>query len=299
MGRHVVRALAVAGHEAFGLVRTPGSLGDVPATEVVADLTDAEATKKAFQEVRPEGVFHLAAPETSVGHSWKDPEGTKQGNLTTLRTVLEAAATLENPPRLVFASSAEVYGATKPEEQPLDEASPQRPDSPYAESKQAGEALVREYADRMPVIIARPFNHVGPGQRDQFALASFAKQIAEIERQGGSLKHGNLEARRDFSDVRDVVRAYLLLMERGVPGEAYNIGSGTARSIQDLLDMLVAESPAKIEVVVDKARFRPNEVPIMQCDAGKIRALGWEPRIPIEQTMKDILDDARKRLDND
>lgn len=300
-GRHLVRHLAEAGHDVIGVVRRQGSLKGEPAAEIVCDLLQTDAFAAAVTEHRPDGIFHLAAPQVSVGQSWEDPEGTKQGNLETTRAVLEAARQLQPPPKVLIVSSSEVYGKVTEADQPLSENVIPRPDSPYAESKALVEKLARTYLDHhaVPVIIARPFNHIGPGQSGTFAIANFAKQIVDVERSGqGHLKVGNLESRRDFGDVRDIVAGYAILMKHGQAGEIYNIGPGQARSVKALLELLTTQSPAKIEVVVDKTRFRPNDVPVIESDSGKIRKLGWKPNIPIEQTIRDILAEARKAVKN-
>jgi GDP-4-dehydro-6-deoxy-D-mannose reductase len=196
--------------------------------------------------------------------------------------------------------SAEEYGPVGPEEMPIREDAPLRPASPYAVSKVAQGALALLYgpAGGLRVVLARPFHHTGPGRGEAFAESSFARQIAEIEagRQPPVLKVGNLEAVRDFADVRDVVRAYWMLLEKGAAGAAYNVCTGRGRRIRDLLDRLLAASSARVEVRVDPERLRPSDVPAQVGDPSRLRAAtGWEPRIPLERTLLDLLDDWRAR----
>ena len=298
VGGHLVAGLLAHDHTVAALVRREGSAPE-GATEHLANLTDHTAVQAAVTEIAPDGIFHLGAPVTSVRLSWDDPAKTLKANTTTAINVLEAARRHTNSPKVVFISSSEVLSGRVSAE-PLDESALVVPDSPYATSKAMGEEAARMYADsfHLPVVIARPFNHIGPGQSPDFALPNFAEQIATIENGDGTgeLKVGNLEAKRDFTDVRDVVAAYQLLMEQGETGEIYHIGAGQARSVRELLDLLLAASAATIDIVVDDSRFRPNENPSQTSDAGKLRKLGWKPRVPIDQTVADILADARERI---
>lgn len=298
VGGHLVSDLLDHDHAVIAMVRTAGTAPD-GIEEVIADLGDADAVAAAVSKVAPDGIFHLGAPVTSVRLSWDDPARTLKENSATAINLLEAARNQDPKPKVVFVSSSEVLSG-RVSEDPLDETAPVVPDSPYATSKAMGEEAARMYAGsfELPVVIARPFNHIGPGQSPDFALPNFAEQIATIEHGGakGELKVGNLEAKRDFTDVRDVVAAYQLLMEKGETGETYHIGAGQARSVRELLDLLLAASAATIDIVVDDSRFRPNENPSQTSDAGKLRKLGWEPRVPIDRTAADILADARERI---
>jgi GDP-4-dehydro-6-deoxy-D-mannose reductase len=201
---------------------------------------------------------------------------------------------------VVVVGSAEEYGPVAPDELPIREGAPLRPASPYAVSKVAQGALALLYgpAGGMRVVLTRTFHHTGPGRGEAFAESSFARQIAEIEAglRPPVLKVGNLEAVRDFADVRDVVRAYWLLLERGEGGAAYNVCSGKGRRVRDLLDTLLAASRARVEVRVDPDRLRPADVPAQVGDPSRLRAAtGWEPRIPIERSLLDLLEDWRTR----
>jgi len=202
--------------------------------------------------------------------------------------------------RVVLISSADVYGPVSTERQPITEVHPAQPRSPYGVSKQAAEALGLQYhrAHGLDVVIVRPFNHLGPGQSPQFAAPAFALQIAAAEQVGGGeILHGDLSAKRDLTDVRDVVRAYRMLAVSGEPGEIYNVCSGTAVAMSDLLDMLVAEATVPIRRILDPARLRPVELPVLQGSHAKLtEATGWEPEIPLPRTLADVLADARSRV---
>lgn len=283
VGPHLIKELTQAGHEVISL------------THKEADLLDRKATVRAIAKAKPDGIFHLAAPHTSVGQSWKDPEATIDENLESTLSVLAAAKALDPIPRVLFSSSSEVLGEQGAD--PLAEDLTPNPLSPYAVSKLFGEASCRFYFNQfdVPTLIVRGFNHIGPGQRPDFVFPNFARQIAVIERtkQPGELKVGNLEADRDFSDVRDIVRAYVTVMEKGKPGELYHAGSGRARTIRSILDTLLALSPATISVVVDESRVRPNDIIVSQSDSSKLKKLGWKPEIGFDQTLTDILEEAR------
>jgi GDP-4-dehydro-6-deoxy-D-mannose reductase len=214
--------------------------------------------------------------------------------------VLEAVRALGHGRALVVASNEE-YGRTRPEDLPLREDSPLRPDSPYGVSKVAQDLLGLSYylSYGLEVVRVRPFNHIGPRQNERFVAPAFAKQVAEIElgRCEPVLHVGNLATQRDFGDVRDVVRAYQLLMLKGAPGEVYNIGPGRPRAVRELLDTMLAAAHVPIEVAVDPARFRPSDVPVSYCDPSALRvATGWEPRIPFERSVRDVLEDWRGRV---
>ncbi|HEU4452287.1 MAG TPA: GDP-mannose 4,6-dehydratase, partial [Longimicrobium sp.] len=195
--------------------------------------------------------------------------------------------------RLLFVSSAEVYGVVPEEEQPIPETRALRPTNPYAASKAAAEMAVVEAAARgIHAVTTRSFSHTGPGQDARFALASFARQLAAV-RAGEAepvLRVGNLEARRDYLDVRDVIAAYRLLIDGGTPGEVYNVATGVAHSMRELVEMMIEVSGTGARLEVDPERVRPTDVPLLLGDPSKLRALGWEPRIPIRQTLSDLLE---------
>jgi GDP-4-dehydro-6-deoxy-D-mannose reductase len=264
-----------------------------------ADLNDPAAAAAVVEEVRPDRIIHLAG-QSSVHLSWLDPAGTMRTNVLGIVHLLDAVRSRGLRPPVLVVGSAEEYGPVRPEEMPIREEAPLRPASPYAVSKVAQGALALLYgpAGGMRVVLTRTFHHTGPGRGEAFAESSFARQIAEIEAglRPPVLKVGNLEAVRDFADVRDVVRAYWMLLEKGAAGAAYNVCSGKGRRIRDLLDLLLAESSEHVEVRVDPDRLRPSDVPTQVGDPTRLRAAtGWELRIPLERTLLDLLDDWRAR----
>ena len=285
-----------------GVVLPHGSLGGTSAAGariVEADLDDPAAAAAVIEEVRPQGIVHLAG-QSSVHQSWLDPGGTLRTNVLGIVHLLDAARRLGLRPAVLVVGSAEEYGPVSEAELPIREDAPLRPVSPYAVSKVAQGALALLYgpAGGMRVVLTRTFHHTGPGRGEAFAESSFARQIAEIERglRPPVIEVGNLDAVRDFTDVRDVVRAYLALVEKGEPGQAYNVCSGRGRRIREILDLLLAGSSARVEVRIDKERLRPADVPAQVGDPGRLRAAtGWEPRIPLEQTLQDLLADWRAR----
>ena len=288
--------------EIHGVVLPQGGVswrGPAGVRVLEADLNDPKAAAAAVEEVRPEAVVHLAG-QASVHQSWLDPALTLRTNVLGLVHLLDAARRLALRPAVLVVGSAEEYGPVGPEEIPIREEAPLRPASPYAVSKVAQAALARLYgpAGGMRIVLTRTFHHTGPGRGEAFAESSFARQIAEIEagRRPAVLEVGNLEAVRDFTDVRDVVRAYWMLLEKGRGGEAYNVCSGRGRRIRDLLDTLLAASSARVEVRLDPERLRPSDVPVQVGDPGRLRAAtGWQPEIPLERTLGDLLDDWRTR----
>lgn len=263
------------------------------------DIRDEAVVQETFDAVNPDIVLHLAA-QSHVGTSFRQPWLTLEVNIRGTLNVLQAMKNRRDVPLLVI-SSSEVYGGFTAEDLPLNEYSPTIPMSPYSVSKLTQELISQQFAvsDRQRVIIARPFNHIGPNQNTRFALPNFADQIARMEMglQEPVLKVGNLSAERDFTDVRDIVRAYELLLEKGKSGEIYNIGSGHAISIQAIVDKMVELAKVEVTIEVEEARLRPVDVPTVIADASKIKAdTGWQPEITFEQTLRDILDDARKRV---
>lgn len=271
-----------------------------PITQHPADLRDSDAVRALIDESQPDRIVHLAAL-ADVGASFRDPWATLENNIRIQVNLQEALRFSGANARVLIIGSSEVYGAAGGTADPIDENYPFQPASPYSVSKVAQDMLGLQYfvAHGMEIIRVRPFNHIGPSQKGGFVAADFASQIAEIEagQREPVMAVGNLTAERDFTDVRDVVRAYWLLLDRGTPGEAYNVCSGTSRSIQSLLDTLLSFTSVPIEVRQDPARMRPSDVPRRVGDAGKLRAAtGWQPTIPFEQTLLDILNDWRQSL---
>jgi GDP-4-dehydro-6-deoxy-D-mannose reductase len=262
------------------------------------DITDAAAVSEVFDQLRPEAVYHLAG-WADVGGSWKAPveafRANAEGTLNVLTAAVEAGVG-----RVLAVSSADVYGKVDPSELPLTEDSPLRPASPYAASKVAADYLgLQAWLGRgLPVLRVRAFNHLGPGQTDKFVAPALASRIARAERDGGDvLPIGDLSARRDFTDVRDVVRAYRLLMEKGQPGEVYNVCSGVDLAVQDLADQLLAQARIPLRFETDPALLRPVEVPVLRGSHDRLTdATGWQPEIPIDQTLTDLLEDWRARV---
>lgn len=290
-GGHLAAHLAAAGHDLVGVGRSPESA--VAFEYVTLDLLDAPAVQDAFARIAPDWIAHLAA-DASVSQSWRDPAGTLRNNTESTLNVLDACGDAT----VLVAGSGEIYGP--PQELPVTESHELRPQNPYAVSKAAADMLGGFYADAhgRRVIRTRAFNHFGPGQTDLYVVAAFARQIAEAERAGREsvvVRTGNLEARRDFTDARDVVRAYALLLESGEPG-AYNICSGSSRSAADILAALAQESPLDVQQETDPARLRKHEVMDIRGSHDKLsNATGWQPEIAFEQTIKDTLDWWRGR----
>ena len=258
------------------------------------DILDKEAVVALFCKVHPDCIYHLAA-QSSVSVSWKNPELTIDVNVRGGVNILEALRELDYKPRVLFIGSGEEYGHILPDETPIKEDNVSRPGNIYAATKACQNMLARIYADAydLDVMMVRAFNHIGPNQLPLFVVADFCKQVAEIEAGNREpiIKVGNLSARRDFTDVRDVVRAYALLMESGRAGETYNIGSGHAIAIEDLLRCILDNSSVDIRVEVDPEKLRPVDVPIIEADTTKIyRETGWQPEIPLEQTIRETLD---------
>src|SRR5487761_2242298 len=262
----------------------------------LGDPETADALDSALLAAAPDVIYHLAAL-THVGRSWDDPAATMRVNVMGTLAVLEAARRLGRRPKVLLISSAEVYGEGGGV--PITEESALAPVTPYAASKAASEFLgLQAFLGRgLEVVRARPFNHVGPGQGDAFVVSALARRIAEIERSGGgSIPVGNLAAARDFTDVRDVVRAYRLLAEVGVAGEVYNVCSGDARTIQELFDILISNAEVPIATHDDPELFRPIDVPVLIGDATKLVELcGWKPEIEIDETLAAVLEDWRQR----
>ena len=303
VGGHLLRALAtdgqhevVAGYWSGGAPATRGPAAAL--TQVPIDVTSSSSLEAVIDRHRPEWVIHLAA-QSSVSRSFADPVGTWEVNATgTLRLAEALRAKRTGPVRLLVISSAEVYGEVPPEAQPIGERAPLRPSTPYGASKAAAELAALQVAedDGVEVVIARSFNHAGPGQDERFVFPSMARQLMRIRRgDAGSdpvLRVGNLEVYRDFLDVRDVVRAYLLLMRRGENRVTYNVCSGVSRSLLEMVTRLVELSGSGARLEVDPERFRPVDIPVLYGDASRLRALGWAPEIELEQTLRDLLAEA-------
>lgn len=261
------------------------------------DLRDSHGWRDLVAAESPDVIYHLGG-WSDVGGSWREPVATFEINTMGTISVLEAARRAGTG-RVVLISSADLYGTVEANDLPLTESHPIRPRSPYGASKQAAEAAAIQYwrGHGVATVIARPFNHLGPGQSTAFIAPAFASQIAEAEAGGsGQLLHGDLSPQRDLTDVRDVVRAYRLLAEHGGAGEVYNVCRGETVSMQELLDCLVSQTDTSITQVPDPERIRPVEIPILCGSFDKLRAAtGWAPTIPIDETLTSVLADARQR----
>jgi GDP-4-dehydro-6-deoxy-D-mannose reductase len=308
MGRVLVTGAAVfAGSHLLDLLARDGGRvtawhrpGGAPPRTVTGvdwqavDLLDAAGVKRAI-EMSPPDVVYNCAGAAHVGRSWEHVAATFAINVRGAHNLIEALRDLGVGARVVIPSSAMVYASA---DTPLTETHPLAPSSPYAVSKLAQEMLGAGNDDRPPVFVARAFNHFGPRQDPFFVASGFARRIADIEagRWDAELSVGNLDARRDLTDVRDTVRAYRLIAERGVPGRAYNVCSGHAIAIRELLDLFLARAKVRVTVKVDPARYRPNDVPLVVGDPSRIETeLGWRPEIPLERTVEDLLDYWRTR----
>jgi len=265
---------------------------------VECDLRDAESTRDTIEQIKPDWIFHLAA-QSFVPTSWKAPTESLTTNVLGQLHLFEACRRLGLKPRIQVACSSEEYGMVHEDELPIRETNPLRPLSPYAVSKVAQDMLAYQYfmSYGTDVVITRGFNHEGPRRGPVFVASDFAKQIADIERglKTPVIHVGNLEARRDFTDVRDMVKAYWLALEKCQGGEVYNICSGKAWRIKDMLELLLGMTKVKIEVREDPARLRPSDVPVLLGDHSKFTdRTGWKPSIPFEQTLKDMLEFWRR-----
>ena len=264
------------------------------------DLRDRERVRSAVAAIQPQAVLHLAA-QSSVAHSFEDPSSTMEVNYFGTSHLLEALRSTGFSGTFLYVGSADVYGRMKDEDLPARETQPLRPRSPYAVSKVAAEALCYQWSqtERFRIVLARPFNQIGPGQNPRFAVASFARQIAGIA--GGkepTVTTGDLDITRDFTDVRDTVRAYRRLIEAGENGEIYNLCSGKERSLRSILHRMLEISGVRAEIQVDSSRLRPGEQRRMVGDPGKIRnAIGWSAEIPIDTTLTDILQQAKENCE--
>ncbi len=308
-GSHLAElALAQEGVGVFGTYRTRSRLENVshlvPRVGLVeCDLRDPFAVQTMIQEVRPDWVFHLAA-QSYVPASWTAPQDTFVTNVLGELNLLEAIRRCAPETRVQVACSSEEYGLVYPDEVPINEDNPLRPLSPYGVSKVAQDLLGFQYhaSYGLHVVRTRAFNHTGPRRGEVFVTSSFAKQVAEMEvgLRPPVLRHGNLDARRDFTDVRDMVRAYWLALERGEPGEVYVIASGVSHSIREILDLVLGLAWCRIEERMDPERLRPSDVPILEGDASRFHArTGWRPEIPFERTMADLLDYWRRVVGRD
>ena len=288
VGSHLVPALKADGHTVVGTaLHDKGDLRYL-------DIRYPERVDQIVEEVRPDLVFHLAG-QSSVSYSWQEPSVTYEVNALGTHYLLESINRHAPHAKVHIAASSDEYGKVGPDDCPIDESAPLRPVSPYAVSRVTGEWIGRMFHESfgLHVVVTRAFMHVGPGQPPSFATADWARQIAlaEIGKQEPVVKVGNLEVKREFGDVRDVVRAYRLVLEHAAPGDAYNVATGEAHRLQDVLQILIDLATVDIHVEVDPAKLRPVDFPVLCGDAGKLERLtGWKPEFRLEDTLADVLE---------
>jgi GDP-4-dehydro-6-deoxy-D-mannose reductase len=302
-GSHLVDNLLAEEHEVFGLVYDANESkhqGDHPSfTPIEGDLLDADSLQRAMEIARPEVIYHLAGWALTA-QSWEYPGRTISVNTGGTANLLQAAVNAGRP-RVIAVTSAEIYGVVKPDQLPIDEESAPAPHHPYGLSKWAAGRLIPLYWERyeLPVIEARPFNHIGPRQSLGFVVPDFASQLAAIKlgQRAPVISVGNLSAERDFTDVRDVVRAYQCLAEGGQPGKTYIICSGQAVPIHYLLNVLVEIAEVAVEIVYDEERMRPSDTPVLFGSYAQLqRDTGWAPEIHLRQSLQDAFEDWMQRL---
>ena len=304
-GSHLAEECARRGWEVHGTARSGEGTENLAAVPVAVihrcELSDADAVRTLVEEVQPAQVYHLAA-QASVQRAWQDPMATLTNNIAAQLAILRAVQVTCPQARVLVVSSSEVYGRIDPARLPVKEDAPLGPLDPYAVSKVTQDMMAFQYfrSYGLPIIRTRAFNHEGPRRGDVFVTSNFARQVAEIE---AGLREpivyvGDLTPRRDYSDVRDIVRGYWLLLERGEPGEVYNLCSGKSWQIQQVLDFLLGLSTVKgITVKTDPARLRPSDVMILEGSPAKIhKATGWKVEIPFERTLTELVDYWRQRI---
>ena len=286
VGKYLRRELEENGYEVLGIDLQAG-----PDT-ILADLLAPEQMKEVVSQTKPNAVFHLAG-QADVARSWKIPQKTMEINVIAAVNLMEAVRAFDPSMRMVLVGSSDQYGNLGEEGRLVSETLETHPQTPYAVSKKAQEEMARVYvrAYGMNICMTRSFNHGGAGQRLGFLIPDFASGIVKVERgEAKSLKVGSLTSRRDFTHVRDVVRAYRMIAEKGKPGEVYNVGSGVTYSAQEILDKLCEMAVCPIPVEQDPTRMRPSDTPVICCDHTKLTVdTGWEPQIPLEDILSDTL----------
>jgi len=303
-GSHLAEYLLKEGVEVYGIARWRSKLDNIEHIKnnihlVNADMRDGHSLERAITESKPDYIFHLAA-QSFVPMSWWAPADTMETNVIGAIHLFEAVLKSGTDPRIQVAGSSEEYGMVYPDELPIKETNPLRPLSPYGVSKVAEDKLAYQYNKSygLKVVTTRAFNHTGPRRGDVFVTSNFAKQIAEIEKGKAPIIYvGNLAARRDFTDVRDMVRAYKLTVNKCEFGEVYNICSGETRTIQEVLNLLLSMTSTTIEIKQDQSRMRPSDVEVLQGDYSRFnKKTGWKPTIPFKRTMEDLLNYWRERV---
>ena len=287
VGKYLRAELEAHGYDVTGLDLAPGE------KTVAVNLLEAEKVDALLEEMRPEVIFHLAG-QANVGLSWKKPAMTMEINLVAAVNLMEAARKYCPDCAIVLVGSSDEYGNLKEKGQLVSEETPLQPMTPYAISKiaqeQTGQAYAKAYG--MKICMTRSFNHGGAGQKPGFMIPDFAQGIVKAERgEADAVCVGNLSSKRDFTHVKDIVRAYRLIAEKGKAGEIYNVGSGKTYSAQEVLDRLIALAKVPVAVKQDPARMRPSDTPVICCDHSKLtRDTGWEPEIPLDEILKDTLE---------
>jgi GDP-4-dehydro-6-deoxy-D-mannose reductase len=305
-GSHLAEYLSgKKGIEVFGTRRGSSNIGNLSAIQrqirfLNCDLENAAAVKSVLNKIKPQNIFHLAA-QSSVPASLENPPGTIFSNLKGALNILEGVRLLGLKSVVHLAGSSEVYGIVRPKDMPIKETFPLKPVSPYGVSKALQDHLGYQYhaAFGVKVVMTRAFSHTGPRQREMFVASNFARQVAMIEagRQKPLIRVGNLDVARDFSDVRDVVRAYWLAAQKARPGEIYNVCSGKPRLVREILNVYLESTSVKIRVARDPARMRREDIRLVVGDGSKFcRETGWKPQVPFRQTLLDLLNDWRKKI---
>ncbi len=294
VGSYLIKHLHDCGYEVYATKLPQEKLAEVPATIYDLNILDKESVITLFYKLRPDYIFHLAA-QSSVSVAWNNPQLTIDVNIKGAVNIMDALRELYYKPRVVIIGSGEEYGHIREGETPIKEDNRLCPGNIYAATKACQNMIGSIYAKAydLELIMVRAFNHIGPLQSPIFVVSDFCKQVAEIElgKRQPVMYVGNLSAKRDFTDVRDVVRAYALLAKNGQKGATYNVGRGHAYEIREILNKIIALSNVDIKVEIDPAKIRPVDVPIIEADITKLNeATGWLPEIPIEQTIQEILD---------
>ncbi|MEA2036729.1 MAG: GDP-mannose 4,6-dehydratase [Nanoarchaeota archaeon] len=299
VGSHLAELLLSKNYEVWGIGRWRSDTTNINHIKsklkmIEADLNDAHSFYNAINQIKPDEIYHLAA-QSFVPTSWTAPEDTMKTNVIGTINLFEAVRKAGINPKIQVACSSEEYGFVKPDETPIKETNPLRPLSPYGVSKIAQDMLSYQYFKSygLNIVVTRGFNHTGPRRGDVFVCSNFAKQIAEIEKgqKEAKIRVGNLDTIRDFTDVRDMVKGYNLALEKGVPGEHYNICSGKGYTIKEVLEMLLKMTDKDIKIEEDPERMRPSDVEVLIGDNSKFKKqTGWKPEISFEKTLKDLLD---------
>lgn len=287
VGAYLASELQAHGYEVYGSDLHAKKIGNV--SVIAADLLNAASVETVIRDIEPDVIINLAAI-SSVGQSWGMPQVTMQVNVIGALNILEAARKQQTKPKIMFIGSSEEYIVS---DKPMSESTPLDANNPYGISKITQERFAALYREQygLKVYCVRPFNHTGVGQRDSFVLPSFCKQVAEIEKSGrsGVIKVGNLAVRRDFSHVKDIVRAYRMILESKDDTQIYNVGSGKAYGLDELLEYITSLSSQKITVEIDPALVRPVDTPVICCDYSKIkRELGWEPKLTVFNALQEL-----------